>query len=276
MPSPFPGMDPYLEAPDIFPDFHHEMISGIRERLNTNLRPAYHSMVEERVYISDETDPGRKAIIPDVTVVQPALATRGAATNGTRGGITGALEADLAVAEPVVATTMVDEEIREARVVIYDAAGRQVVTVIEVLSPTNKIVGSRGRANYEAKRLDVLQSPAHLVEIDLLRDGVSIYPGEQIPDHDYLVHVSKRGDRPRGILWPILITQRLPVIAIPLLPRDPDFGLDLADIFRTAYQRGGYDMMFDYTQSPKVPLDSRAAKWAETWLAGRSGTPNQT
>lgn len=233
MPTPFPGMAPYLEAPEIWPDLHHELISVIRERLNARLRPRYHSMVEERVYISDEQDPGRRVIAP------------------------------------VVATPMIEEEIREARIVIVDGVGRQVVTVIEVLSPTNKIVGSRGRANYEAKRLEVMQSPAHLVEIDLLRDGEPIYTGERLPPHDYLVHVSKRGQRPKGVLWPILVSQRLPIIQIPLLPADDDEELALGEVLNTAYDRAGYDLVVDYDKPPRVPLSPPSDRWAAQWLAKR-------
>lgn len=266
MPSPFPGMDPYLEAPELFPDLHHGLISEIQAVLNGRLRPAYHSMVEERVYISDENDPGREAIIPDVAVIRP--------TNpGSQQIDADSVDADsdLAVAEPVIATTMIDEEIREASLVIYDAADRQVVTVIEVLSPTNKIVGARGRDSYETKRQQVFESPAHLVEIDLLRKGVPIYSGERIAEHDYLVHVSRRGDRPQGILWPILLKQRLPVIKIPLLPKDPDVDLDLGAVFATAYDRAGYDMVLDYSKPPRVPLEEPKAAWAKAWLAKRSG-----
>lgn len=268
MPSPFPGMDPYLEAPQFFPDLHHELISGIREKLNGVLRPAYHSMVEERVYISDENDLGRRVIIPDVSVMRPGkLPNR----QDGRGATASEPErvADLAVAEPVVATMLVDEEIREARLVIYDAIGRTVVTVIEIVSPTNKVLGARGRDSYESKRKEVLNSSAHLVEIDLLRDGAPLCHGESIPTHDYLVHVSRCGDRPRGTLWPILVTQRLPVINIPLLPKDPDCELDLADIFDTAYERAGYDMLIDYTAAPITPLAEPTATWAKNWLARR-------
>ncbi len=262
MPSPFPGMDPYLEAPEIFPSLHHNLISEIQASLNGQLRPAYHSMVEERVYISDENDPGRKAIIPEVAVIRPDRGVGGGADGGGLWGGAGASDSALAVAEPITATTMIDEEIREARVVIYDAVNRQVVTVIEVLSPTNKIVGARGRDSYEAKRRDVMESTAHLVEIDLLRNGVSIYAGERLPDHDYLVHVSRRGVRPRGTLWPILMSQRLPVVTVPLLPKDPDADLDLQAVFNTAYDRAGYDMAIDYTKPPRVALDEPQSAWA--------------
>lgn len=261
MPSPFPGMDPYLEAPEIWPNVHHGLISEIQAALNRSLRPKYRSLVEERVYISDEHDPGRRVIIPDVAIQVASRGPEYRKADGTQG-------IELAVAEPVIATTMIEEEIREARIVIVDGVGRQVVTVIEVLSPTNKIVGSRGRANYEAKRSEVMQSPAHLVEIDLLRDGEPIYTGERLPPHDYLVHVSRRGQRPQGVLWPILVTQRLPIIQIPLLPSDADADLDLGEILNTAYDRAGYDLVVDYDKPPRVPLAPPTDRWAAEWLAG--------
>ncbi len=68
MPSPFPGMDPYLEAPELWPNVHHGLISEIQATLHQRLRPRYRSLVEERVYISDEMDPGRKVIVPDVAI----------------------------------------------------------------------------------------------------------------------------------------------------------------------------------------------------------------
>src|SRR5438270_523545 len=111
MPSPFPGMDPYLEAPWIWPDVHHGFISGIRAALNPRLRPGYVARVELRVYISDDDDPGREALVPDLHIV----------------------------------TTLMDEEIEEAFLKVIHVETESLVTLIEVLSPTNKIRGSRGR-----------------------------------------------------------------------------------------------------------------------------------
>ena len=260
MPSPFPGMDPYLESPRLWPDVHHGLISEIQAALNALLRPRYLSRVEERVYISDENDPGRVTIIPDV-----AIQVASSSSSYDRSGLS---DGTVAGAEPIVATTLIDEEIREARVVIVDAVGRQVVTVIEVLSPTNKIVGARGRANYEAKRMEVMQSPAHFVEIDFLRDGMPIYAAQRLPPHDYLVHVSRCGERPQGILWPILLTQRLPIIKIPLVASDPDADLDLGAVLNSAYDRAGYDLSINYKEPPEeVALSEPNAQWAQAWLA---------
>jgi len=245
MPSPFPGMDPYLESPDHWPDVHHELMSVARELLNRSLRPLYHVRVEERVYVSDENDPGRKAIIPDLQVV----AARNENSPATRSA-----ETDTAVAEPVVLTTLIDDEIHEAYLTIVDKLQNSVVAVIEILSPTNKIVGSRGRASYEEKRKEVMASSTHLIEIDLLRDGEHLHCREQLPAADYYVHVSRRGDRLKGMVWPILVTQQLPVISIPLKPEDPDAELDLQTVLITAYERAAYDMVVDYRTDPVPPL----------------------
>src|SRR5438876_5561917 len=121
MPSPFSGMDPYLETPALWPDVHHELISEIRAALNPRLRPRYVARVELRVYISDDDDPGRQALVPDVRVE----------------------------------TTLMDEEIEEAFLKIIHVESEALVTRIEVLSPTNKIRGSRGRASFMAKRNEI-------------------------------------------------------------------------------------------------------------------------
>ena len=216
MPSPFPGMDPYLEEPGLWPDVHHGLISEMQAQLNEQLRPKYHVRVEERVYISDENDPGRSVIIPDLKVRQVSE-SEPVATQSSQ-AITGA------VVEPVVPTTLIEDELHEASLEIIDRAQRSVVTVIEVLSPSNKIVGSRARTSYEQKRNEVMHSPSHFVEIDLLRDGVSLHTREALPTTDYYIHVSRR---PKGVVWPIQIPQRLPKIDVPLLPGDPDVKLDL-------------------------------------------------
>src|SRR5207302_243507 len=214
MPSPFPGMDPYLENPALWPDVHHELISVAREMLNVQLRPKYYVRVEERVYISDESDPGRAVLIPDLRVAE-ALLSKGA-TPPPSG--TATLDAD----ESVELTTLLDDEIHEARLEIIDHASRAVVTVIEVMSPTNKISGSQGRISYQQKRHEVMESPSHWVEIDLLRQGAPFVAREALPPCDYLVHVSRVQRRPKARIWPIQLQKRLPAIPVPLRPEDAD------------------------------------------------------
>jgi hypothetical protein len=265
MPSPFPGMDPYLEDPGLWPDVHHGLISEIQAALNRQLRPKYHVRVEERVYISDENDPGRSVIVPDLQVaVRPGQ--EGSAFDPTRGPA-------LDVAEPIVVTTLLDEEIHEARLEIVDREARLVVTVIEVVSPTNKVAGSRGRASFEQKRREVMHSPSHWVEIDLLRGGVPLFIRERVPPYDYLVHVSEKARRPRGLLWQIYLAQRLPKVRIPLRPVDSEALLDLQSVLDQVYDRAAYDMALDYRSDPIPPLNKAQAEGADSLLKQKGLRP---
>lgn len=267
MPSPFPGMDPYLEEPGLWPDVHHELMSVMRELMMRRLRPKYHVRIEERVYISDENDPGREVIIPDLRVAAARRDEQDDWAKETAAGY-------VAVAEPVVLTTLLDDEIHEPFLEVIDRQERMVVTVIEILSPTNKVSGSRGRASYLEKRQEVMASPSHLVEIDLLRAGVAIHTRELLPPADYYVHVSRKAKRPKGVVWPILLTQRLPVISIPLRPEDEDVPLDLQNVLNTAYDRAAYDLAIDYRRAPVPPLNEAQQPWAHALLQ-RLGIPQE-
>ncbi len=255
--SPFPGMDPYLEAPGLWPDVHHELLSVARELLNRRLRPQYHVRVEERVYISDENDPGRKAIIPDLKIIDTGFSEINRSSFHVAGS---------AVAEPLILTTLIEDEIHEARLEVIDTHQHTVVTVIELLSPTNKISGSRGRASYEQKRREIMTSSSHFVEIDLLRDGDHLHTRELLPRGDYFVHVSRKDRRPKGYVWPILLPQRLPVIGIPLKEGDGDVQLDLQAVLANAYDRAAYDLEINYRSEPMPPLTKETSDWANSLL----------
>ncbi len=225
--------------------------------LNRRLRPQYHVRVEERVYISDENDPGRKAIIPDLKIVE----------TGIPESFPGSFpDAGVSVAEPLILTTLIEDEIHEARLEVIDANQHTVVTVIELLSPTNKIAGSRGRASYEQKRREIMTSSSHFVEIDLLREGDHLHTRELLPEAEYFVHVSRKDRRPRGYVWPIRLPQRLPVIAIPLKSGDADVELDLQAILITAYERAAYDLQINYRSEPTPPLTKKASDWVNSLL----------
>jgi hypothetical protein len=157
---------------------------------------------------------------------------------------------------------LIDDEIHEARLEVIDRTDRSVVTVIEVLSPANKTPGSRGRASYVEKRREVMTSDSHLVEIDLLRAGTRMPTRETLPPADYLVHVSRNDLRPRGLIWPIMLAQRLPVIPIPLRGNDPEVPLDLQQILNAAYERGAYDLAVDYQSQPVPRLKDEQRQWA--------------
>jgi hypothetical protein len=257
-------MDPYLENPALWPDVHHNFISGIQGLLAAQLRPKYVVRVEERAYIADETDDPFKGQqrIPDVEVAgRPGWEEARFALGGEA--------SRLDVVEPVVATTWFEEEIHEAFLKIIDLASRDVVTVIEVLSPTNKVPGSSGGKSFEQKRREVMYSPSHWVEIDLLRGSRLVPVPKKIGSHEYLVHISRSSQRPRGQLWPIRLSQRLPVIPIPLKPGDPDACLDLQAVLEASYDRAGYDLEIDYRQDPRPPLDGELSDWADQLLRSK-------
>jgi len=223
MPSPFPGMDPYLEDPGLWPDVHHELISTARHTLTERLRPKYSVRIEDRVY----------------------------------------------PVEPVEATTLIEEEIHESRIEVIDRKDRTVVTVIEILSPANKVAGSQGRLSYDRKRREVMHSPSHFVGIDLLRGGAGFSPVETLSPHDYRVHVSRAQRRPRGTVWPIRLDQRLPMIPIPLLDGDPDAELDLQAVLDASYDLADYGQEVDYHVEPAPPLTFEQARWADGLLRER-------
>lgn len=266
MPSPFPGMDPYLEEPGLWPDVHHELISVARELLQDRVSPKYLVRVEERVYVAGPDDETRLQRIPDVHVV--AAPKHGGALKAAPAGSVAVLER----ADPIEVQVELEEEVREARLNVISRDDRSIVAVIEVISPANRTVGAVGRGNYLQKRQEVIDSESHLVEIDLLRAGAWVFAREMIPAHDYAVRVSKRvSESRRAWLWPIRLQQQLPEIFIPLRKEDPDVKLDLQTVLATVYKRASYELELDYSRPPVPPLQGDNAAWAAQLLAGAGG-----
>lgn len=257
MPSPFPGMDPYLEDPALWPDVHHELMSVIRRDLNEQLVPRYVVRIEERIYVSDEDDPGRRVIVPDLRIREGygAIAPRQELTS-------------VSTVEPIVVTTLVEEEIHEARLEVVDAETRDVITILEILSPANKVAGARGRDSYQSKRHEVMTSSTHLVEIDLLRAGRRMHVDGGLPICDYVVHVSRVNQRPNGTVWPLLLHHRLPKIPVPLSNGDPDASFDLQSALSHAYDNAAYQVVVDYDgDPPPPPLTDDQRAWLHDLLS---------
>ncbi len=252
MPSPFPGMDPYLESPREWSGVHARLIAEIGALLVPQVRPRYFVGIERRLYVCTAEDPASRHIVADLAVARQE-AVRPRAERGSGGAVATA---------PVVLTMLDDIEFSEPWIAIRSADGTETITVIEVLSPANKTAGSRGRSEYLQKRSEILHSQVSLVEIDLLRDGERFPSLDPLPPAEYYAHVSRPARRPKGEVWPMRLREPLHVIPIPLAGKDPDARLDLGEALRQTYDRGGYDVHLRYGRPPDPPLAPAEVKWA--------------
>ncbi|MCS7252730.1 MAG: DUF4058 family protein [Armatimonadota bacterium] len=262
MPSPFPGMDPYLENPVLWPGVHQGLISSIRAALNAILPPHYVADIGERVYIVQP----ERSIYPDLVVFEhpsPQIQVEQARSTKT---------AVATVYDPPFVLTYEPVEIREVFVEILPVGEEsKVVTIIEVLSYTNKTEGHEGRKLYLTKQQEILKSQTHLIEIDLLRTGehtVAVSKKELLKRcrWDYLVSLHRGGQGNRFEVWAITVRQRLPRILVPLADGDPDVVLDLQAVFDRCYDEGAYVRRIDYRREPAVALQGEDAEWADKLL----------
>jgi Protein of unknown function (DUF4058) len=261
MHSPFPGMDPYLEAPSLWPDVHTSLMSTFREQLTPLLAPKYLAELETQVVI-DRLDDDPQVVLPDVSVTSPEVSA------GAPSAVAVAAPAPVQVRVPLdLPTRVVSAYIRQRETA-------RLVAVIELLSPVNKRRG-KGREEYLEKRRTFLSSPVHVIEIDFLRCYPRMPFDDPLPPAHYLVMVCKARERPRSSVWPISVRQPLPMIPIPLLPPDPPVPLDLGQALRTAYKRARYDLRVDYHQPPVPPLSPADAAWAEALLGSPGGRTPQ-
>lgn len=249
MPSLFPGMDPYLEDPEFWPDFHHEFISAWRGIVRRGLPPTYDARLDVQIKLIDVSSDASRLVRPDTTVVHG-----GPPRADLRSGEAGVSVSPLTLPMPIA-----EEEVRETRIEILHLHERSVVAVLELLSPTNK--SGEGRTEYLAKRRALLRQGIHLVELDLLVGGDRIAPPYELPRADYFALIA-RGDRRRECqVYPWTIRDRLPAIAIPLKSDDPDAVVELQEAFDTAFERGGYGHQIDYTRAPSAPLSKPELRW---------------
>jgi hypothetical protein len=251
MPSPFPGMDPYLEG-SLWTTFHFALGAEIVRQLAPRLRPRYLVLPVERFLIE---------AVDDVAITTSMYPDVGVARSGIDSSV---LQATARVVAPLQLITVIPEAVPHVAIEIRDIANRQLVTAIEILSPTNK--RGEGRTEYLAKRRRILLSTAHLLEIDLLRQGQRVPMQQSLPPADYFLFLSRVDDRPLTSVWPVALSQLLPTLPVPLLPGDPDALLDLQEIFTSVYDLLGYDLALDYTQPPEVALEGKALHFADDLL----------
>jgi hypothetical protein len=246
-------MNPYLESPNAWRDFHESFLPRMRDVLNETLGENYFIRIEENLYIRHPLDDGKQLFaVADAAVMTPAITQPFESRFASSAAV---MTAPVQVAIPISMET--DSEIY---LEIVEMHRDQVVTVIELLSPSNKSAGENRRA-YLLKRERILASDAHLVEIDLLRGGERL-PVEDLPRCDYYALVSRADARPVADLWPLALRDRLPVIPIPLNPPDADILLDLQSLLDQVYDAAGYAKHI-YRHSPQPRLSANDSKWAE-------------
>jgi hypothetical protein len=247
----FPGMDPYLEDPQLWTGVHTSLIVYIRDFLQPRLRPRYVAAIEERVYLEGP----EQEKIPDVWIRRRKRAGNGAVA---------VLEADT----PVV-VKVPNLEVHQRYVTILDRlSGQKLVTVIEIVSPSNKYAGA-GRDSYLEKQAEIRRSKTHLVEIDLLRTGphvlaVAEWMARAQGPYHYLACVNRaQRDRDEFELYPCSLPQRLPRIRIPLAGNDVDVVLDLQAVLEQTYEQGAYADRLDYRGSCRPALAKADHAWAQ-------------
>jgi hypothetical protein len=251
-------MDPYLETPAFWSDFHARFVTYWCDTLAELLPGNYEARIDERVSLVEIAPPRKKWIEPDVAVTH-------------HGPSRGSLSAPEGVAtlEPVTLSLRIEEETHERHIEILHRPDRTLVAVLELLSPANK--EEPGRALYLAKRNALFYHPVHLVELDLLLKGQRLPFEEELPPGDYYASVSRAGQRPKCQVYAWTMRQALPPLPIPLLAPEPDVWVDLADVFAMAYERGRYARALDYAAPPPVALDAERLAWLTERLRDGGG-----
>ncbi len=250
-------MNPYLENPELWTEVHHLLISVLAETLNPQLLPKYRVSVEKRVYQTMD-DQSLLVGIPDVTIGRLQRSSG-------RSSAVAELPIATAMTLPMTVTVPMPIEIKEGYLEVREVATKDVVTVIEVLSPANKRPG-RGFDAYGVKRENILASQTHLMEIDLLRMGTTMPYHGNVPDYNYHILTSRSQSRPNADLYGFNLRDRIPQVSLPLQNQDLEPTIDLHAVLDCVYDRAGFEVAIDYTQAPIPALNADDRAWCENLL----------
>jgi hypothetical protein len=252
MPSPFPGMDPYLEAPDFWSDLHSTLIPLIRASLTPFLPSGYAAKIDQYVWLQDVDEERIRYGKPDVFLTNgPGRAGETHQTANTHG---------------ISVTLPATRKRKSSRFVsIVDNRRNKVITVIELLSPSNK--AGDEREMYLSKRSEYLASGVNLVEIDLLRSGARPPIGKPEPTAgDYYILMCRAEEYPKATVWAFTVREPIPPFQVPLRKDDGDVLLDLRPCLDRAYKEAGYAAQINYELPPSPPLRLTDAEWANDLL----------
>jgi len=257
-------MDPYIEAPQLWGDFHDELIGEIKRAIGQSLPRGYVARISSRSYIvlTESEEKEERHFEPDVKVTAP----RGDKRKPARGNGNAATAVE--EAESVSLRAFIEEDFEENFIDIYELGEPEprLVTSIEVLSPSNKVRGSKGWKKYLRKRQALLLGKANLVEIDLLRSGTRMPMLDPLPPSPYYLLVGREEKAPSCRVWRASFDRPLPIIPIPLSKPDPDIPLALQPMVDAIYKRSRYEESIDYTRPLEPPLTSEQAAWLQQRL----------
>ncbi len=270
MPSPFPGMDPYLEAPFFWHQVHSRLIVALSNDLGRRLRPKYYAAIETRTYLED----GPESIfvgIPDAIVFSGnPVETSPQATATLALPIAQPLAQPLA--QPQKVRLVEPIEVKERYLEIRKVGSHEVIAAIEVLSPRNK--QGIGRKIYLDKRQRLLETASHFVEIDLLRVSQPIPVVGTTGRSDYRILVSPAGDRPNADLYSFNLRDQIPIFPLPLRAEDALIPIDLGLLLQGVYEEGCFDLQIDYRQPvPEPVLSKQDLAWVEALVRSGGDVP---
>lgn len=241
-------MDPYLEHPSLWPDVHNSLVVAVRDELAPQLAPRYYVGLERRAFILKPDDVAFMIGRPDLAVIPhyPPANLSPLPLAGT--GVT-------------LVEVPMNDEVGEYFLEVHEVYSGVLVTVLELLSPANK-VSKDGRREYELKREYILKSRTNLVEIDLLRAGQPMPYSWRPVASDYRFLISRSSQRPTAELYPFNLRQPIPSFQLPLLPGDDEPLVELGRILHDLYDRARFDLRLDYSQPPVPPLNDEDKAWA--------------
>ena len=253
--SPFPGIDPYLEGQHFWEDFHPSFLTYCRDALNEILPGDYVAQLGERIRLVELSHRAAKSVRPDIAVIA-------ASQNRSRKTIHERKAAGRLTLEPVtIPLPTVETELSDVWIEVRRGTARTPVTIIELLSPTNKT--GDGFVEYKLNGRSSICQKIHLVELDLLLAGRRLPMSLPLPSGDYFAFVSRPQCRPDTEVYAWTIHDRLPSIPIPLPAGTADVTLDLSGVFATTYDRGQYSCVIDYRTAPSVLRKTEDRAWAE-------------
>lgn len=253
MPSPFPGMDPYLEG-HLWSHVHSHLIVASSKQLQPLLRPKYVAFTQKYFLFDsgDDVEVGSLTRYPDLGIAQ-------------KHGNDASPHATAIMDAPLTLETFIPHKVPQTRIEIRQVGSLRLVGVIEFLSPVNK--RGRGRRKCLVKRNEILASSAHLMEVDLLRRGYRVPMVQSLPQAPYFVILSRARQRPKVEVWPIQMDEACPTVPVPLADGDADIPLNIQAALEEAYESGGCDIAINYEDEPEPRWSDAERAWAEQRLA---------